>query len=63
MEDCNSPYFMQYSDQPDVAIVLDLLVGTNYSSWSKAILMALTVKNRVSFINGSIVAPSEVDSP
>ncbi|KAK3003669.1 hypothetical protein RJ639_018270 [Escallonia herrerae] len=39
------------------------LKGINYPSWSKSMIHALTAKNKIGFINGSIEQPSEKDQP
>lgn len=44
-------------------MVLESLNGVNYQSWSKQILMALDVKNKTGFVDGTILPPSAVDSP
>ncbi|XP_061336726.1 uncharacterized protein LOC133283832 [Gastrolobium bilobum] len=61
MEDASSPYFLQSSDHPGLILVTHSLDGTNYSSWSRAMLLALTAKNKSVFIDGSIPHPPDVD--
>ncbi|KAL6328965.1 hypothetical protein AAG906_007255 [Vitis piasezkii] len=39
------------------------LNGPNYQSWSKSMIHALTGKNKIRFINGSIKPPLEIGSP
>ena len=44
-------------------VVLTKLNGTNYPSWGKFVIPALTTKNKIGFINGAIEAPSETKQP
>ncbi|KAK3006201.1 hypothetical protein RJ639_017740 [Escallonia herrerae] len=50
-------------DHPGHLLVPIKLNGTNYPSWSKSMIHALTAKNKIGFINGSIEQPSEKDQP
>ncbi|KAK9278285.1 hypothetical protein L1049_027850 [Liquidambar formosana] len=50
------------SDHPGLALVSQLLTSENYSTWSRSIIMALTAKNKLGFIDGTIkrvVDPSD----
>ncbi|KAK3037908.1 hypothetical protein RJ639_031799 [Escallonia herrerae] len=51
------------TDHPGHLLVPIKLNGTNYPSWSKSMIHALTAKNKIGFINGSIEQPSEKDQP
>ncbi|XP_061354581.1 uncharacterized protein LOC133299155 [Gastrolobium bilobum] len=61
MEDTASPYSLQSSDHPGLVLVTHTLDGTNYSSWNRAMLLALTAKNKSAFIYGSLPRPSNSD--
>ncbi|XP_061358359.1 uncharacterized protein LOC133302570 [Gastrolobium bilobum] len=61
MEDTASPYSLQSSDHPGLVLVTHTLDGTNYSSWNRAMLLALTAKNKSAFIDGSLPRPSNSD--
>ncbi|RVX19233.1 Retrovirus-related Pol polyprotein from transposon RE1 [Vitis vinifera] len=61
MEDSTSPYFLHNSDHPGIVLVSHHLTGANYNNWSKAMVMALTAKNKISFIDGSIPCPESDD--
>ncbi|CAJ2652643.1 unnamed protein product [Trifolium pratense] len=52
-----SPYFLHSSDQPGQLLVTQLLDGDNYPTWSRAITMALEAKNKLGFIDGTILKP------
>ncbi|XP_073307117.1 uncharacterized protein [Primulina huaijiensis] len=55
----NDPLYLHYSDQPGLIPVTQPLNGENYSTWSRAMLMALNIKNKEGFVNGSIKQPPE----
>jgi len=59
----SNPYFLQHSDHPSLMLVPIKLNGINYPSWSKSMIHALTAKNKLSFIDGSIEPPSKIDQP
>ncbi|XP_031252142.1 uncharacterized protein LOC116110042 [Pistacia vera] len=52
--DFHNPLYLHPSDTPGAMIVFQQLTGfENYSHWSKAMIVALTAKNKIGFINGS----------
>ncbi|XP_022888913.1 uncharacterized protein LOC111404319 [Olea europaea var. sylvestris] len=61
IEDGSSPYFLHHSDSPGLVLVSQPLIGENYASWSRAMTIALSVKNKIDFINGSISKPEAND--
>ncbi|XP_057962256.1 uncharacterized protein LOC131153819 [Malania oleifera] len=56
-DDSSSPYYLHPSDNPGALLVSEIFNGENYVAWSRSIIIALTVKNKVQFIDGSIVSP------
>ncbi|XP_030963776.1 eukaryotic translation initiation factor 4G-like [Quercus lobata] len=57
------PYCLKSGDNPGSILVTELLIGRgNYPSWSRAMVIALTAKNKIEFINGVISKP-EANSP
>ncbi|KAK2979691.1 hypothetical protein RJ640_027271 [Escallonia rubra] len=59
--DPSNPYCVHHSDLPGHFFISIKLNGANYPSWSKSMIHALTAKNKIGFINGSIEQPSEKD--
>ncbi|XP_068643006.1 uncharacterized protein [Aristolochia californica] len=57
----SNSYYIHYSDSPGQVLVSQLLTGENYISWSCAMLIALSVKNKVGFVDGFIPEPQSVD--
>jgi len=55
----SSPYFTHHSDHPGLILISKPLNGDNYSTWKRAMTLALNSKNKLGFVNGTIKAPSE----
>ncbi|XP_038887186.1 uncharacterized protein LOC120077373 [Benincasa hispida] len=58
LEQYQNPYFLHPSDSTSLVLVSNLLTESNYDSWSQAMKIGLTVKNKLGFINGEIPRPS-----
>ncbi|XP_073022626.1 uncharacterized protein [Primulina eburnea] len=56
-EDSSSPFYLQNGDHPGLVLVTHPLTGTNYNTWSRAISMALTAKNKLVFVDGAYLRP------
>nr|XP_009804528.1 PREDICTED: uncharacterized protein LOC104249745 isoform X2 [Nicotiana sylvestris] len=50
-------------DHPNDMLVPVKLNGTNYPSWSKSMIHALTAKNKIGFISRTIKPPLETEQP
>ncbi|XP_075524276.1 uncharacterized protein LOC142556677 [Primulina tabacum] len=61
IDDLLSPYFLHHSDNPAISLVSQPLTGDNYASWSRATIIAMTVKNKLGFLDGSIAKPADTD--
>ncbi|KAL5552847.1 hypothetical protein UlMin_040248 [Ulmus minor] len=61
IDDSSNPYFLHHSDSPGLVLVSQPLIGENYASWSCAMLIALSVKNKLGFIDGLIPKPAGTD--
>ena len=61
IDDPISPYFLHHSDNPSLVLVSQQLTGDNYTSWSRAMMIALSVKNKLGFVNGTISQLEEAD--
>jgi len=59
----SNPFFTHHSDHPGLILISKLLNGDNYSTWKRAMTLALNSKNKLGFVNGSIRAPSEDNDP
>ncbi|KAL6325185.1 hypothetical protein AAG906_023030 [Vitis piasezkii] len=52
MEDSSSPFYLHNGDHPRLILVSHHLSGSNYNNWSRVMMMGLTTKNKVGFIDG-----------
>ncbi|KAK9135468.1 hypothetical protein Syun_014798 [Stephania yunnanensis] len=56
-----SPYLLQGYDHPGMVLVSDSLTGSNYLSWSRAMMIALGAKTKIGFIDGRCIKPDSAD--
>ncbi|KAL5857311.1 hypothetical protein ACOSQ3_004769 [Xanthoceras sorbifolium] len=56
----SNPFYLHHSNNPGLVLVSEQLTGDNYASWSRAMLIALSVKNKLCFIDGSILKPKDI---
>jgi len=61
IEDQFSPYYLHHSDSSGGSLVSNVLIGTNYQAWSRSMLIVLEAKNKLGFIDGTIVKPEDPD--
>ena len=62
-EDSVNPFFLSSSDRNTVQLVSKKLIGgKNYFPWARSIIISLTAKHKVRFINGTIPV-LDPDSP
>ena len=55
--DTSSVFYVHPSDNPGISLVPTQFDGVGYRSWRRGILRALSVKNKLVFIDGSCVKP------
>ncbi|XP_074352191.1 uncharacterized protein LOC141691365 [Apium graveolens] len=58
----DNPLHLQSSDNPGLKLVSDQFDGTGFSSWKRSMTIALSARNKIGFIDGSIPKPN-FDSP
>ena len=58
MEDPRSPFFLHHGESPSAILVSvsQSLTEDNYSTWARAMRMALDAKSKLGFVDGSITA-------
>lgn len=61
--DVSNPFFLHHSDHPGLILVSKQLNGDNYSTWLRAMNIALNTKNKLGFVNGAIKPPSAEKFP
>lgn len=57
----SSPFFLHPGENPGYVLVSPPLHGENYYHWSRAMIRALSSKNKIKFINGSLSSPATSD--
>jgi hypothetical protein len=58
--DPSNPFFLHHGDSPGAMIVSKQLNGENYNSWKRAMMMVLSAKNKLNFVNGTLPKPSNL---
>ena len=54
VDDPLSPFFLHHSNSLSLILVSQPFTGDNYASWSRAMQISLSVKDKLGFIDGSI---------
>lgn len=58
MDQYDNPYFLHSSDHAGLQLVADrLTTGADFHSWRRSVRMALNVRNKLGFIDGTISKP------
>ncbi|KAK6132100.1 hypothetical protein DH2020_034166 [Rehmannia glutinosa] len=61
VNDPNKPFFLPPSDNSHTIEIRPPLDGTNYTAWSRAFSLSISVKNKQGFLDGTILAPDFSD--
>uniref|UniRef100_A0A2N9GG27 Retrotransposon Copia-like N-terminal domain-containing protein n=1 Tax=Fagus sylvatica TaxID=28930 RepID=A0A2N9GG27_FAGSY len=61
--DPTNNYYLHHRDNPGAIFVSQPLLGDNYHTWLRSMVMALTAKNKVGFMNGVIMQPQDESLP
>lgn len=56
--DSNDPLFLHPSDSPGMILVNTVFDGHGFAGWKRALLIALSAKNKLGFIDGSCKSPA-----
>lgn len=57
VDDPSSVYYLHPSEGSGLVLVSQPLSGDNYNSWSRAFLVAITIKNKLGFLDGTVSLP------
>ncbi|XP_075101795.1 uncharacterized protein LOC142177224 [Nicotiana tabacum] len=60
--DANHPYHLNNSDSPGMTLVNTMFDGRGYPGWRRSILLSLSAKKKLGFINGACLSP-DLKSP
>ncbi|KAI5330645.1 hypothetical protein L3X38_030043 [Prunus dulcis] len=58
----SDPLNLHHSDSPGLVLVSKPLEGHNYGQWSRSMRIALSAKNKLGFIDGTIKSPASTDA-
>ncbi|XP_057249208.1 uncharacterized protein LOC125496070 [Beta vulgaris subsp. vulgaris] len=58
----SSPYYIHPSDNPGMKLISIQFNGSCYGDWKRSMLISLSAKNKIGFVNGTIPKPSSTDS-
>ncbi|KAH0770853.1 hypothetical protein KY290_014834 [Solanum tuberosum] len=57
--DLTHPYYLSSSDSPGMNLINVTFDGSSYGNWKRGVLISLSAKNKLDFINGKVEIPSE----
>lgn len=52
--DASHPFYLYPSDSPGMVLVNSIFDGKSYGGWRRAVFIAFSAKNKLSFIDGSL---------
>ncbi|XP_070004346.1 uncharacterized protein [Nicotiana sylvestris] len=55
--DSSHPYYLHPSDYPGMNLVSTVFDGRSYDGWRRAVVIALSAKNKLGFIDGTLTIP------
>ena len=56
-ESSNHALYLHHSDQPSAVLMSQALEEDNYVEWKQSMTSALTIKNKIGFVNGILPCP------
>jgi hypothetical protein len=59
--DSSNCYYLHPSDNPSALLVSEIFTGENYIAWSRSMSIALTMKNKIAFVDGSLAQLNTTD--
>ena len=61
-DDTSSPFFIHHSENHSSVIVTPELTTINFAIWKRSFLLAVYIRNKKGFLDGTISKPNENDS-
>ncbi|XP_076922179.1 uncharacterized protein LOC143604786 [Bidens hawaiensis] len=56
--DSSNPLYLHPSDHPGMILVSKFFGGTRFGAWKRAMMIALSAKNKLGFINNTLTMPN-----
>ncbi|XP_058003767.1 uncharacterized protein LOC131180159 [Hevea brasiliensis] len=60
-KDVSSPYYLHHAENHSSVIVTPKLTLANFASWRRSFLLAVSIRNKQGFLDGSILKPTLED--
>ncbi|KAF5475503.1 hypothetical protein F2P56_007303 [Juglans regia] len=60
-EDPKSHFYLHYSDNANTVVIVPPPSGQNYLSWNRSFTLAISIKNKLGFLDGSVPTPNMTD--
>ncbi|XP_070003378.1 uncharacterized protein [Nicotiana sylvestris] len=57
--DSSSPMFLHPSNIPGISLVYTAFSGTGFGGWKRNIIVSLSAKNKIDFVDGTFPKPAE----
>ncbi|XP_019190499.1 PREDICTED: uncharacterized protein LOC109184958 [Ipomoea nil] len=61
VDEFHDPMYLHVTENPNLVLASPPLSEVNYATWSRSMRIALEVKNKYGFVDGSIASPAESD--
>ena len=61
LQNPSNPFYLHPNENPSLVLVSPILTGENHHTWARAMRVALISKNKLGFVDGTILAPSTTD--
>ena len=58
----SNPLYLAASDNPSTVLVSKVFDGNGFASWKRSMTLALSAKNKMGFVDGSIERPDETSN-
>ena len=58
----DNPLYLQSSDSPGMKLVSECFDGTGFGNWKRSMIIALSARNKLCFVDGSLPKPLATSS-
>lgn len=62
IKDLQSPYYLHHTNHHGSIVITPKLNSSNYVAWSRSFILALSIRNKTRFIDGTIPKAATIDS-
>lgn len=62
LQDPTYVYYIHPSENPTIPLVSEKFNGDDFADWERGMLLALSMKNKVVFVDGTLKKPEPTDS-